>query len=139
MRVETDINPSTTKTWYAFSGCDIVIAINGEVKGEIKSIDVDSSTKEIIIDIIPFDVVYKKESLDFYKNLKDGNIIEAMANEYGQRAGLKYTGITYKSHKRKHSVDTMLTDQYIYSFKNEESIEWEEGTSFKEILQKNSK
>lgn len=66
----------------------------------------------------------EKESVDFYKSIKDAFILEAFANEYGDHACFRYNKVTYKGYRKNHDIDsTSFIDQYIYSYEDEEYIE----------------
>lgn len=116
---ERDENVYTT-----FGGMDVVLVVDKKIKGEIQSIAVDSIKKEITIGVLSFVGAYKKESVDFYKSIKDAFILEAFANEYGDHACFRYNNVTYKGYRKNHDIDsTSFIDQYIYSYEDEEYIE----------------
>jgi hypothetical protein len=120
---ERDNNKYTEK-YTVFGGMDVVLVVDKKIKGEIQSIAVDSMKKEITIGILSFVGSYEKESVDFYKSIKDAFILEAFANEYGDHACFRYNKVTYKGYRKNHDIDsTSFIDQYIYSYEDEEYIE----------------
>lgn len=117
-------NNEFVKEYTIFGGMDVVLVIDKKIKGEIQSISVDSMKKEITIGVLSFVGAYKKESVDFYKNIKDALILEAFANEYGDHACFRYNKVTYKGYRKNHDIDSIsFVDQYIYSYEDEEYIE----------------
>ena len=117
-------NNEYTKKYTVFGGMDVVLVVDKKIKGEIQSIAVDSMKKEITIGILSFVGAYEKESVDFYKSIKDAFILEAFANEYGDHACFRYNKVTYKGYRKNHDIDsTSFIDQYIYSYEDEEYIE----------------
>lgn len=117
-------NNEYTKKYTVFGGMDVVLVVDKKIKGEIQSITVDSMKKEITIGILSFVGSYEKESVDFYKSIKDAFILEAFANEYGDHACFRYNKVTYKGYRKNHDIDsTSFIDQYIYSYEDEEYIE----------------
>lgn len=117
-------NNEYTKKYTVFGGMDVVLVVDKKIKGEIQSIAVDSMKKEITIGILSFVGSYEKESVDFYKSIKDAFILEAFANEYGDHACFRYNKVTYKGYRKNHDIDsTSFIDQYIYSYEDEEYIE----------------
>ena len=131
-------NNKYTKKYTVFGGMDVVLVVDKKIKGEIQSIAVDSMKKEITIGVLSFVGSYEKESVDFYKSIKDAFILEAFANEYGDHACFRYNKVTYKGYRKNHDIDsTSFIDQYIYSYEDEEYIEWEKGTPFKELVKYN--
>ena len=117
-------NNEYTKKYTVFGGMDVVLVVDKKIKGEIQSIAVDSMKKEITIGILSFVGSYEKESVDFYKSIKDAFILEAFANEYGDHACFRYNKVTYKGYRKNHDIDSAsFIDQYIYSYEDEEYIE----------------
>lgn len=83
----------TTKCYTCFSGADCIIVLNKKAYGEIESFTVDSIKKQIILEVTNFFSIIG--ILKEFSEMKDVELYELYADEYGNKMHRKFSNVTY--------------------------------------------
>lgn len=107
-----------TKSYYTFSGADLVLIFNGKVYGEMTTCRVNSINKTIEMDIQIFNLMSNIESE--LRSVNDGRAIEIFANEHGHKMFKTYTGVKYLGYKSNHSIeDKVVTSTLVFNYESD--------------------